>query len=385
MKIGIPKEVLEGETRVAVVPAMAPLLAKDGHEVMIQAGAGLTASFTDGEYREAGATVLGEAREIYNLADLILKVCPPAVLPAKGINEAALIREGTAVIGFLAPLSNHELIRTLAKKKATAFSMEFIPRITRAQSMDALSSMATVAGYRAVLVAANHLGKFFPLLMTAAGTITPSTVLVLGAGVAGLQAVATARRLGAKVEAFDPRPVVREQVESLGARFVEMEMPEDMEAAGGYAKELPKAFLKKEQEAIAARLSVADIVITTAQVFGKKPPLLITKAMTGMMRPGSVIVDLAAEQGGNCELTEPGRVVEKEGVRIVGAANLPATLPVHASQMYSKNITNLVRHVYRSANGRPDFGDEIVKGACIVRDGEIVNELVKNAMEKGGR
>jgi NAD(P) transhydrogenase subunit alpha len=250
--------------------------------------------------------------------------------------------------------------------------------------MDALSSIATVAGYKAVLVAAYHLGKFFPLLMTAAGTIPPANVMILGAGVAGLQAIATAKRLGAKVEAFDPRPAVKEQVKSLGAQFIEMEIIENVETAGGYAKEQSEAFLLKEREAIASRLPKMDIVITTAQVFGKRAPLLITEDMVKMMRTGSIIVDLAADQGGNCELSKPRETVVKHGVTVIGVVNLANTIPVHASQMYSKNITNLFLHLYKSPDGKLDFSDEITKGACLTHQGEIVNESVKKIISAGG-
>jgi len=254
----------------------------------------------------------------------------------------------------------------------TAFDMGFVPRITRAQSMDALSSMATVAGYKAVIMGADYLGKMFPLMMTAAGTVPPSNVLILGAGVAGLQAIATAKRLGAKVEAFDPRAAVKEQIESLGAKFVAMELPEDAETEGGYAKEMSDEFLKKEQEAIASRLKKVDLVVTTAQVFGKKAPELITEDMIKLMHPGSVIIDIAADQGGNTALTQKGKV-EKHGVIIYGDSNLPALIPVHASQMYSKNITNLFKHIYQE---EIDWEDEITKGACVVKDGKVVNDLV---------
>jgi len=263
----------------------------------------------------------------------------------------------------------------LKGKKVTAFDMGFVPRITRAQSMDALSSMATISGYKAVIMSADYLRKMFPLMMTAAGTVTPANVLILGAGVAGLQAIATAKRLGAKVSAFDPRAVVREQVESLGARFVEMEMPEDAETEGGYAKEMGDAFLKKEQEAIAAHLKKTDVVITTAQIFGKKAPILITEEMVKLMPEGSVIIDLAAEMGGNTALTEKNKIVEKHGVRIEGVTNLPASVPFHASQMYSKNITNLFKLIFNEEN--IDWDDEITKGACVVKDGVIVNSLVE--------
>jgi NAD(P) transhydrogenase subunit alpha len=277
-----------------------------------------------------------------------------------------------------------EAIRKLVERKITCFAMDYIPRITRAQSMDALSSIATVAGYKAVLVAAYHLGKFFPLLMTAAGTIPPANVMILGAGVAGLQAIATARRLGAKVEAFDPRPAVKEQVKSLGAQFIEMEVPEDVETAGGYAKEQSEAFLQKERDAIATRLPKMDIVITTAQVFGKRAPVLITENMVKMMRTGSVVVDLAADQGGNCELSKPRETVFKHGVTVIGVVNLANTIPVHASQMYSKNITNLFLHLYKSPEGKLDFADEITKGACLTHQGEIVNEAAKKILQTGG-
>ena len=379
MKIGIPKEIISGENRVAVIPVMIGTLTKMGHEVLVERAAGLAASFSDDQYKESGAGLVTTAKELYESSQIILKV-----QPADEAKEVALLREGSTLIGFLAPLNHPGMIRKLAERRITSFAMEFIPRITRAQSMDALSSMATIAGYKAVLIAANHLGKIFPLLMTAAGSIPPATVLVLGAGVAGLQAIATAKRLGAKVEAFDPRPAVKEQVKSLGAHFVEMELPEeDVETAGGYAKEQSEAFLKKEQEAIAARLSKVDVVITTAQVFGKQAPLLITSEMVKMMRAGSVIVDLAAEQGGNCELTIAGQTVEKHGVVIHGAVNLPAAVPVHASQMYSKNITNLFRHIMQE--GKYDFEDEITKGACITHAGNIVNDLVAEAVNKGGK
>lgn len=385
MKIGIPKEIAAGETRVAVVPAMINVLTKMGHEVFVQAGAGELASFSNEQYVETGATIVKNAVELFPRMDVLLKVQPPQIDPVSGKNEIDLLRDETTVIGFQSPLSFRDNINLMKNKKITAFAMEFVPRITRAQSMDALSSMATIAGYKSVLMAADHLGKMFPLLMTAAGTIPPANVLILGAGVAGLQAIATAKRLGARVEAFDPRPVVKEQVQSLGAQFVEMELPKDAETAGGYAKELPEDFLRREQEAIGARLPKIDVVITTAQIFGKKAPLLISENMVKSMKPGSVIVDLAAEQGGNCELTKPGQVIEKYGVYIMGPVNLPAQIPIHASQMYSKNITNLVKHLYSTQDGQLDFNDEITKGACIAHGGEITNELVKNSMQTGGK
>ncbi|MDZ7289227.1 MAG: Re/Si-specific NAD(P)(+) transhydrogenase subunit alpha [candidate division KSB1 bacterium] len=384
MNIGIPREILPGETRVAMVPGMISTFMRNKHEVFVEAGAGVGAGFSDEQYREAGATIVHDVIELYQNSEVVLKVQPPQKLSKTKKTEADLLREGATLIGFLAPLNNLATIKKLAARKITSFAMEYIPRITRAQNMDALSSMATVAGYKAVLIAAERLGKFFPLLMTAAGTIAPSTVLILGAGVAGLQAIATAKRLGAKVEAFDPRPAVKEQVQSLGAQFVEMEITEDVETAGGYAREQSEAFLQKERQTIGARLPKVDVVITTAQVFGKRAPLLLTEEMVKMMRPGSVIVDLAAEQGGNCELTEAGQIVEKHGVTIIGAVNLAATVPVHASQMYAKNITNLFFHLHQSAEGRFNFDDEITKGACITHNGEIVNAMIKNALQPEG-
>jgi len=378
LKIGIPKEIVENETRVALVPAMVNILTKLEHNVHVEKGAGEAASFSDAMFEEAGAIIESGAEKLYKVSDVILKVQPLVKNEHLKRHEAELLNEGAHVISFLSPLQNVDMIKTFQKRKITSFSMEFVPRITRAQSMDALSSMATIAGYKAVLIAANHLGKIFPLLMTAAGTIPPANVLILGAGVAGLQAIASAKRLGAKVEAFDPRPAVKEQVESLGAQFVEMEMPEDAETEGGYAKEQSDEFLLKEQEAIAKRLAKTDVVITTAQIFGKQAPLLITEEMLKSMRAGSVMIDLAAVQGGNCAFTESGKTVQKHGVSIYGAENLPALVPVHSSQMYSKNITNLFRHLFSST--ALDFEDEITSGSCITHDGEIINAFVKEQL-----
>lgn len=384
LKIAIPKEVKQGETRVALVPSMISTLKKLNHDVLVEKGCGLGAFFRDEEYEQAGATLVDDPQHLYQQADVVFKVNPPMMHPALKKHEADLLKDGSVFIGFLAPLNHPEMIKIFQSKKITAFSMEFVPRISRAQSMDALSAMATVAGYKAVLIAANMLNKMYPLLMTAAGTIPPANVFVLGAGVAGLQAIATAKRLGAKVEAFDPRPAVREQVQSLGATFVEMELPEEnVETEGGYAKEQSDAFLQKEQEAIANRLPKTDVVITTAQIFGKKAPVLITEEMVKLMPQGSVIIDLAAEQGGNCALTEAGKTVEKHGVKIVGALNLPATISVHASQLYSKTVTNLFKHIFKE--NQMDFEDEITKKACITHDGEIVNDLVASALKEGGK
>ncbi len=377
MKLGIPKETVPGELRVAVIPPMIPSIVKDGHEVLVQTGAGISASYDDNAYVQAGARIVAGAAPLFNEADVILKVLP--LTP----EERTLPKEGSLYLGFFTPHTSADLIHTFIQRKVTAFSMEYVPRITRAQSMDALSSMATIAGYKSVLLAAEKLDKMFPLLMTAAGTVPPATVLVLGVGVAGLQAIATAKRLGAKVEAFDPRPAVKEQVKSVGATFVEMEITENVEAAGGYAKEQSEEFLRKEREVIGARLPKVDVVICTAQIFGKRAPVLISKEMVATMRSGSIIIDLAAEQGGNCELTKARETTKVGGVTIIGAVNLPASVPLHASQMYSRNITNLFKHLFPKADTSPDFNDEIVKGSCITRNGEIVNESVRVALQGG--
>jgi NAD(P) transhydrogenase subunit alpha len=378
MKIGVPKETLSGETRVALIPALLAALAKDKHELLIERNAGAASSHFDEEYAKAGGRIVNTVATLYAESEITLRVQPPT------LEEAEQLREGSSYIGFLAPLTHRDVIRTFLKRRITSYSVEYVPRITRAQSMDALSSMANIAGYKAVLLAAEKVDKIFPMMMTAAGTIPPSIVLVLGAGVAGLQAIATAKRLGAKVEAFDPRPAVKEQVKSVGATFIEMEITENIETAGGYAKDQSEEFLRKEREVIGARLPKVDVVITTAQIFGKKAPILITTDMVKMMRSGSVIVDLAAEQGGNCELTEAGKTVESNGVKIIGAVNLPATVPVHASQMYSKNVVNLLQHLFPKGIPNPDLNDDIVNGACITRNGELVNESVRNALQQGG-
>jgi NAD(P) transhydrogenase subunit alpha len=374
MKIGIPKEIMPGETRVSMFPSLVAAYKKDAHEILIETGAGEGASFSDEMFSSAGAQIISDAPTLYSTSDMIFKVQPPTA------KEAGMFREESSYIGFLSVFMSHDVVQVLVQRRITSYAMEMIPRITRAQSMDALSSMATVSGYKAVLIAANHIHKMFPLMMTAAGTITPATVLILGAGVAGLQAIATAKRLGAKVEAFDPRPAVKEQVKSLGANFVEMEMPKDAETTGGYAKELSPEFIQKEMEAIGGRLPKVDVVISTAQVFGKKAPLLITADMVKMLRPGSIIVDLAAEQGGNCELTQAGQTVVQHGVKIIGAVNLPATMPLDASQLYARNIQNLFRQLYPKPDVTPDFNDEIARGCCVTRGGEIVNESIRKAL-----
>ncbi|MFQ5676201.1 MAG: Re/Si-specific NAD(P)(+) transhydrogenase subunit alpha [bacterium] len=382
MKIGIPKEIQNHEKRVAVIPSMVSILIKDKHEVFVESGAGVKASFLDPQYEESGARIIKKPDELYSKVDAVLKFQAPQKNEALGKHEIELMNPGSIMLGSLPPATHPDLVPKLLERKITSFAMEYLPRITKAQSMDILSSMSTVAGYKAVLIAANHLGKFFPLLMTAAGTIPPATVLILGAGVAGLQAIATAKRLGAKVEAFDPRPAVREQVESLGVFFIDMPHPEDAETEGGYAKQQSEEFLNLEREAIAARLPKVDAVITTAQVFGKVAPLLITEEMVKLMNPGSVIVDLAAGDGGNCALTEVDQTVEKHGVTIVGSANLARSVPVHASQMHSKNIINLFKHLTKTENHEFDFEDEITRATCITHNGNIINEMVRQNFSK---
>jgi NAD(P) transhydrogenase subunit alpha len=382
-RIAVPKEITEGENRVALVPSMVPVLTKDQHEVLVQRGAGQRASFVDDEYAGAGAQLVDNAADLYARAEIILKVRPPLCQAADGRVEAELFREGSVYIGFFAPQAYLEVLKIFLQRRITSFSLEYIPRITRAQGMDALSSMSTVAGYKAVILAAAELGKMFPLMMTAAGTVPPSSVLVLGAGVAGLQAIATAKRLGAKVEAFDPRPAVKEQVKSLGATFIDIEVGEDVEAAGGYAKEQSQDFLERERKAIAARLPKVDVVISTAQVFSKRSPILLTEDMVKLLHPGAVIVDLAAAQGGNCELTVPGSTVQRHGIKIIGAVRLASTVPVDASQMFSRNVVNLVRHLCPKPGVPIDFDDEIIKACCTIRNGEVVNESVRIALQGG--
>jgi NAD(P) transhydrogenase subunit alpha len=311
-------------------------------------------------------------------------VRPPRPHLRANIHEAQMLREGGIYIGFLDPTRQSATIELLARRRVTAYALEFVPRIARAQSMDALTAMATVAGYKAVLLAAERLPKMLPLLMTAAGTVAPATVLVLGTGVAGLQSIATARRLGARVEAFDPRPVVREQIQSLGATFVEMPITEEVETAGGYAREQSEAFLQRERDTISQRLRTADIVICSAQVFGKPAPVLITAEMLSSLRPGAVIVDLAADQGGNCALTRPGETLVHAGVSIIGASNLPVTVPVDASQLFAHTVVNLFRYLYPSTGPAPDLNDPIVRETCVTRDGAIVSATMREPVFQGG-
>ena len=368
MRIGVPKEIVPRETRVALVPETVAKLVKSGLEVAVERDAGARAMFLDEAYRSAGATIAADARGLCADADLVVKVREPIRNETLGAHEADLMREGATLIAFLGRDAQSEAAKKLAGRRITAFSMEMIPRISRAQKMDALSSMSTLAGYKAVLIGAAALGKIFPLLMTAAGTIAPARVFVLGAGVAGLQAIATARRLGAVVEAFDVRPAVREEVQSLGATFVGHELLDEAAvAAGGYAKEMTPEQQARQRQLVADRLKQSDVVVSTAMIPGKKAPILIPEATVREMRPGSVIVDLAAEMGGNCELTQPGADIVRHGITILGPINLAATLPVHASQMYARNIMALLQHLVKDGALHLDYEDEITRETCLVR------------------
>ncbi len=374
VKIGVPREKDPDENRVALVPDAAGRLVKAGHEVLIEAGAGERAHFSDNAYQTAGAAVVRDPAKVLGEADVVLKVQPLT------LDEVGRMRQGATVISFLQPSSHSELIRALAGHGITAFSLELIPRISRAQSMDALSSQASLGGYKAVLIAAAKLGKFFPMLMTAAGTIPPARVLVLGVGVAGLQAIATARRLGAVIEAYDVRPAVRDEVKSLGATFLELNL-EAQEGTGGYAREQSEEFLTKQRELIGKHVAAADVVITTAAIPGRKAPVLVTAEMVAAMRPGSVVVDMAAESGGNVVGSKPGQEVNVNGVALIGAKNLPSTVPVHASQLYAKNVTSLLEHLVKDGKLEPDFEDEITKGSCVTHAGEIVHPQTRELME----
>jgi len=369
MLIGVPREIASGERRVALVPEVVQQLTRAGHRVIIERGAGQRAGFTDEAYRAVGCDLADTADEIYRSAQMVLKVQRPGL---EGSNELDLMKEDSVLIGLLQPSGDPALFGQLAERKIIACSMELVPRTSRAQMMDALSSQSTVAGYKAVLLAANSLQKFFPMLMTAAGTVRPARVLVIGAGVAGLQAIATARRIGAVVEAFDTRPVVKEQVQSLGATFVELDVhADDAEDAGGYAKELSKDHIRREKELIHKRAEQADVIITTALVPGKRAPLLIDAATVKAMRPGSVIVDLAGEQGGNCELSVPGETIVEHDVTIIAPLHISSDLAFHASQMYAKNVAALVVLLAPKGELNLNFGDDIISAVCITAYGEI--------------
>ena len=379
MIAGVLSETLPGERRVALTPAVVPPLSKAGISVVIQSGAGVSAGYPDEAFAEKGATVAATAAEVVAGADLLVRVrlSPPGT-PA-GDADLALTRSGQALIAFVDPLGEPALATALAERGVTALSMELMPRITRAQSMDALSSMATIAGYKAVLLAASHLPRMFPMLTTAAGTLKPARVFVVGAGVAGLQAISTARRLGAIVEAYDVRAAAKEQVLSVGAKFVELPLDAgDAEDQGGYAKAQDESFYRRQQEMMTRVVAGADVVITTAAIPGKRSPVLVTSGMVAGMAPGSVIVDLAAERGGNCELTRADEVVEAHGVSILGPTNLPATVPYHASQMYARNVQTFLLHLVKDGALTLDTADEITRETLITRDGQVVHERVRS-------
>lgn len=374
MHIGVPKEVWQGEKRVATTPDVVRLLIKLGYDVAIESGAGVPAAFSDGAYVEAGAEIIADAPELYRKSDIILKVRPPQGDAGQGINEVGLVREGQTLIGFLQPAQNEALLNDLAKRRATVLAIDAVPRISRAQKMDALSSMANIAGYRAVVEAAQHFGRFFTGQITAAGKIPPAKVLVIGAGVAGLAAIAAARSMGAIVRAFDTRPEVKEQVESLDAEFLLLEFgDEDGTGEGGYAKVMSDEFIKAEMELFARQAEEVDIVITTALIPGRPAPELITEAMVKSMKDGSVIVDLAAEMGGNCKLTEADRVVVKHGVTIIGYTDLPSRLAAQSSQLYATNLRHLLAELTPGKDGRLviNMDDEVIRGATVIRDGSI--------------
>jgi NAD(P) transhydrogenase subunit alpha len=373
VKVVVPKEIEQGERRVALVPDTAKMLVAAGLQVSVESGAGAAAFLTDAQYEQAGATVANRAGTMLHDADAVLKVQAPRE------SEIALLKRGAVLISFLQPATQGDVVKSLAQHGITAFSLELLPRISRAQSMDALSSQASASGYKAVLMAADRLGKLFPMMMTAAGTVAPARVLVMGAGVAGLQAIATARRLGAVVSSYDVRPAVKEEVQSLGATFIELGL-EAQVGEGGYAREQSEEFLRKQRELIGEHIARSDVVITTAAVPGRKAPLLVTADMVRGMRPGSVIVDLAAETGGNVELTQAGKDVDVGGVTIIGPRNVPSTMPLTTSQLFARNVANLLLHLVKNGVLAIDFQDEITKGACVTHGGEIVNERAKQTV-----
>jgi NAD(P) transhydrogenase subunit alpha len=381
MIVGVSVESYLHERRVALVPAVVPVLTKIGMKVLVQHGAGEKAGFPDTAYEEQGASITVDRARLFSEADIIVRMHGLVANSPTRNPDLELLRSGQVVLGLLDPLANPESIRELAETGVTAFALELLPRVSRAQSMDALSSMATVAGYKAVLLAAGLLKKMFPMMMTAAGTITPSRVFVIGAGVAGLQAIATAHRLGAVVQAYDVRPAVKEQVESLSAKFVELGLEtEEVETAGGYAKAMDENFYRRQREMMTRVLAESDVVITTAAVPGKRAPILITQEMVKGMRSGSVIVDLAAETGGNCELTSPGETVEVDGVSVVGPVNLPSTIPYHASQMYARNIAAFLQLLAKDGELHLNLEDQIIRETLLTHNKEVVNPRVRELL-----
>lgn len=381
MNIGVVKETFPGERRVALVPASLPALLKAGFKVLIESGAGERAGHADQAYESAGATIRATRREVFEAADIIAQVRTAGANPREGGADLDQLRKGQTIVGLSDPLSADAPTRDLAARGVRVLAMELVPRITRAQRMDAMSSQAMISGYKAVLLAANTLTKMFPMFMTAAGTVAPAKVFVIGAGVAGLQAIATAKRLGALVEAYDVRPAVREQVESVGARFLALDLDtKASEDKGGYAKGMDEEFYSAQRKLMAQAVAGTDVVITTAAVPGKKSPILITREMVHAMRPGSVIVDLAAERGGNCEATRPDESVVEKGVTVLGPTNLPAEVPFHASQMYSRNMTELLTYLLKDGALRLDPADEIVREMLVTSDGEVVQRRVREVL-----
>ena len=381
MIVGVPKEIYPGERRVALTPAVVPLLAKAGLEVVLEAGAGEQAGYPDAQYQEKGAKILPDRSAVFAQSDIIVQVLCHGANDKTGASDLPLMRKGQVLIGFLRPLGSPDSVQQVAKTGVSAYAVELMPRTTRAQSMDALSSMASIAGYKAVTVVADELPRIFPMMTTAAGTITPSRVLVIGAGVAGLQAIATAKRLGAVVSAYDVRPAVKEQIQSLGGRFVELPLETgSAQDAGGYAKAQDEAFYVRQRELLGNVIAESDSVITTAAVPGKKAPVLVTEAMVKRMPPGSVILDLAAERGGNCELTRAGEQIQVHGVTILGPINLAGSAPYHASQMYAKNLTTFLQNLVKDGKVRPPESDEIIRDTLLTQGGELVNARVRESM-----
>ena len=378
MIIAVPKESYPGERRVALVPLVVPGLTKAGFEVVIEAGAGVEAGYPDGQFADKGARIVATRAEVFRQADIIVQVLCYGSNDINGRDDLTLMRRGQVLVGFLRPLGSFDVAREIAQAGVTSFAVELIPRTTRAQSMDALSSMGTICGYKAVLISAETLPRIFPMLTTAAGTITPARVLVIGAGVAGLQAIATARRLGAVASAYDLRPAAKEQVQSLGGRFVELPIEaKDAQDARGYGTAQDETFYQRQRELLGRVVKESDVVITAAVIPGKKSPVLVTEDMVKGMAPGSVIFDLAAERGGNCELTETGKTVQRHGVTIIGAINLASGVPYHASQMYGRNITAFLTHLVKDGKVRVDLEDEIIRETLLTHGGEVVNQRVR--------